>query len=115
MSFLRSCISSLLFLSAITNTASIAEPKLVKNCNGVFEFYGNPSPTSNRGSGLRILFYIGERDSILQCFKNSRMSQGAPLQEQLSSGRYREMDEQLLRITARQLELKDPYIVNGGI
>ncbi len=43
------------------------------------------------------------------------MSQGAPLKEQLSSGRYREMDEQLLRITARQLELKDPYIVNGGI
>ncbi|MFL0748428.1 MAG: hypothetical protein AB8B04_09685, partial [Prochlorococcus sp.] len=62
-----------------------------------------------------IFFYIGERENILQCFKNSRMAIGKPLQEQLSSGKYSKIDEQLLRSTAMQLELKDPYLANGGI
>ena len=71
--------------------------------------------SSNRGSGLKILFYIGERENILQCFKNSRMAIGKPLHEQLSSRKYSKIDEQLLRSTAMQLELKDPYLANGGI
>ena len=87
----------------------------MKNCNGVYEFYGNPSPASSRGSGLQILFYIGERENILQCFKNSRMSRGAPLYDQLNHGRYSKLDAQLLRRTAIQLDLKDPYLANGGI
>ena len=115
MSFLRSCISNLLLLSAITNTAAIAEAQPMKNCDGVYEFYGHPSPASDRGSGLRILFYLGERLNILQCFKNSRVATGEPLHEQLNSGRYSQKDEQLLRTTAIQLDLKNPYIANGGI
>jgi len=114
-SFFRYSISGLFFLSTIAYTAAIAQPKQLNNCDGVYEFYGNPSPASNRGSGLKILFYIGERENILQCFKNSRMAIGKPLREQLSSRKYSKIDEQLLRSTAMQLELKDPYLANGGI
>ena len=115
MGFLRSYISSLFPLSSIANTTVAIEPKQLKNCNGVYEFYGNPSPASNRGSGLRILFYIGKRKDILQCLQNSRVAKVAPLHEQLNSGRYSKIDEQLLRDAAIQLDIKDPYLTNGGI
>ena len=101
--------------SAIASTAAVAQPKPMQHCEGVYEFYGHPSLPSRRGSGLRILFFIGERESMLRCFEHSRMATAFPLEDQLNSGRYRDNDEQLLRSTAIELGLNDPYIANGGI
>ena len=100
--------------SAIASSAAVAQPKPMQHCEGVYEFYGHPSPPSSRGSGLRILFFIGERESMLKCFEHSRMATASPLEEQLDSGRY-ERDNELLRSTATELGLNDPYIANGGI
>ena len=100
--------------SAIASTAAVAQPKPMQHCEGVYEFYGHPSPPSSRGSGLRILFFIGERESMLRCFEHSRMATASPLEKQLNSGRY-ERDNELLRSTVIELGLNDPYIANGGI
>ena len=100
--------------SAIASSAAVAQPKPMQHCEGVYEFYGLPFPPSSRSSGLRILFFIGERESMLRCFEHSRMATASPLEEQLNSGRY-ERDNELLRNTAIELGLNDPYIANGGI
>jgi hypothetical protein len=115
MSFVRLCIISFFCASSAINTAATAQPIPLKSCNGVYEFYGTPLATSGRGTDLRILFFIGERENILRCFKNSRIAISAPLYAQLDRGRYSKSDEQLLRTTAKKLKIKDPYIANAGI
>ena len=97
------------------NTAATAKPIPLKNCNGVYQFYGNPLATSGRGADLRILFFIGERENIMRCFKNSRAVKVTPLHEELASDMLSKTDEQLLRDTVQELNIKDPYLGNGGI
>ena len=63
---------------------SNAQPIASKGCNGVHEFYGNPLAANGRGSDLRILFFIGKRESILGCFKNTRAVKVTPLHKELA-------------------------------
>ena len=115
MSFARDVLRGLFFITSIACGAATAQPTQLNHCDGVHEFYGNPSPASDRGFGLRILFYIGERENILECFENTRGFKVAPLDKELADNIYREADEQLLRHTAEELDIKDPYLANGGI
>ena len=115
MSYVRLCISTFIGALSIVNTTATAQPIPSKRCNGVYQFYGNPLATSGRGSDLRILFFIGERENILRCFKNTRGVKVTPLRKELASDTYSETDEQLLRDTAQELNIQDPYLGNGGI
>ena len=92
-----------------------AKPKPSKSCGGVHEFYGNPLADSGRGSDLRILFFVGEREDILGCFKNTRGVKVAPLQKELDDKMYTKKDEQLILDIVKELNIKDPYLANGGI
>ena len=115
MSCVRLCIITFFCATSMINTTATAQPIPLKNCNGVYQFYGNPLATSGRGSDLRILFFIGERENILRCFKNTRGVKVTPLHKELASDTYSETDEQLLRDTAQELNIQDPYLGNGGI
>ena len=97
------------------NYPSNAQPIASKGCNGVHEFYGNPLADSGRGSDLRILFFVGEREDILGCFKNTRGVKVAPLQKELNDKMYSKKDEQLILDIVKDLNIKDPYLANGGI
>ena len=92
-----------------------AQPIPLKSCNGVYEFYGNLLASIGRGADLRILFFIGERENILRCFKNTRAVKMAPLHKELASKTYSKTDEQLILDIAQKLNIKDPYLANGGI
>ena len=92
-----------------------AKPNPSKSCDGVHEFYGNPLADSGRGSDLRILFFVGERENILGCFKNTRGVKVAPLQKELDDKIYSKKDEQLILNIVKELNIKDPYLANGGI
>ena len=92
-----------------------AKPNPSKSCDGVHEFYGNPLADSNRGFDLRILFFIGERVNILRCFKNTRGVKVAPLQKELDDKMYSKKDEQLILDIVKELNIKNPYLANGGI
>lgn len=115
MSFAHLCIISFFCASSIINTAATAQPIQLKSCNGVYEFHGNPLAASGRGSDLRILFFIGESENILRCFKNTRAVKVAPLHKELASKTYSKIDEQLILDIAQELNIKDPYLANGGI
>ena len=115
MSFARLCIISFFAASFIVNTSATAQPTPLKSCNGVYEFYGNPLAASGRGSDLRILFFIGESENILRCFKNTRAVKLASLHKELASRTYGNEDEQLILKIAQELNIKDPYLANGGI
>jgi len=115
MSFARLCIISLFCATSIINTTATAQPIPLKSCNGVYEFYGNPLAAEGRGSDLRILFFIGERENILRCFKNTRAVKVTPLQKGLASKIYSKSDEQLILNIAQELNIKDAYLANGGI
>ena len=115
MSFARNVLHGLFFITSMACGAATAQPKQLDHCDGVHEFYGNPSTASDRGFGLRILFYIGERENILECFKNTRGVKVAPLHKELADNIYSKEDEQLLRHTAEELDIKDPYLANSGI
>ena len=92
-----------------------AKPNASNSCNGVHEFYGNPLAHSGRGSDLRILFFVGERENILGCFKNTRGVKVAPLWKELANKIYSKMDERLILDIVKDLNIKDPYLANGGI
>tara|TARA_Y100000739_G_C20569064_1_gene446812 strand:- start:993 stop:1334 length:342 start_codon:yes stop_codon:yes gene_type:complete len=92
-----------------------AKPNASKSCDGVHQFYGNPLAASGRGSDLRILFFVGERENILECFKNTRGVKVAPLQKELANKMYSKMDERLILDIVKDLNIKDPYLANGGI
>ena len=92
-----------------------AKPNPSKSCDGVHEFYGNQLADSGRGSDLRILFFVGERENILRCFKNTRGVKVAPLQKELDDKIYSKKDEQLILDIVKELNIKDPYLANGGI
>ena len=94
---------------------SNAKPNSPKRCDGIHEFYGNPLAESGRGSDLRILFFVGEREDILGCFKNTRGVKVAPLQKELDDKMYTKKDEQLILGIVEELNIKDPYLANGGI
>ena len=115
MSLVRLCIITLFCATSIINTTANAQPIPLKSCNGVYEFYGNPLAASSRGADLRILFFIGERENILRCFKNTRAVKMAPLHKELASKTYSKIDEQLILDIAQKLNIKDPYLANGGI
>jgi len=115
MSFVRLCISTFIGAFSIVNTAATVQPNQLQNCNGVHKFYGNPLAASGRGSDLRILFFIGERENILRCFKNSRAVKVTPLYKELARKTYSKIDEQLILQTVQKLNFKDPYLANGGI
>ena len=115
MSSARLCIISLFCVTSIINTTATAQPIPVKSCNGVYEFYGNPLAASSRGSDLRILFFIGERENVLRCFKNTRAVKVAPLHKELANKTYSNLDEQLILDIAQELNIKDPYLAHGGI
>ena len=92
-----------------------AKPNPSKSCDGVHEFYGNQLADSGRGSDLRILFFVGEREDILGCFKNTRAVKVTPLHKELASKTYSKMDEKLILDIAQELNIKDPYLATGGI
>ena len=115
MSLVHLCIITLFCATSTINTTANAQPIPLKSCNGVHEFYGNPLAASDRGADLRILFFIGEREDILRCFKNKRAVKVAPLHKELASKTYSEIDEQLILDIAQKLNIKDPYLANGGI
>ncbi len=101
--------------TSIINLTANAELNPSKSCDGVHEFYGNPLTDSGRGSDLRILFFVGERENILGCFKNTRGVKVAPLQKELDDKMYSKKDEQLILDIVKELNIKDPYLANGGI
>ena len=115
MSFARLCIISFFCASSIINTVATAQPIPLKSCNGVYGFHGNPLAASGRGSDLRIILFIGESENILRCFKNTRAVKVAPLHKELASKIYSKIDEQLILDIAQELNIKDPYLGNGGI
>ncbi len=92
-----------------------AKPNPSKSCDRVHKFYGNPLAADSRGSDLRILFFVGERENILGCFKNTRGVKVAPLHKELASKTYSKMDEQLILDIVQELNIKDPYLANGGV
>ena len=94
---------------------SNAKPNSPKRCDGIHEFYGNPLAESGRGSDLRILFFVGERENILRCFKNTRGVKVEPLHKELANKMYSKKDEQLILEIVQELNIQDPYLVNGGI
>ena len=111
---------SLRFITLICATSIItvtvdAKTNPSKGCHGVHEFYGNPLADSGRGSDLRILFFVGERENILGCFKNTRGVKVAPLHKELDDKMYSKKDEQLILGIVKELNIKDPYLANGGI
>ena len=99
----------------IINMTAYAKPNQSKSCDGVHQFYGNPLADSGRGSDLRILFFVGEQENILGCFKNTRGVKVAPLQKELDDKMYSKKDEQLILELVKELNIKDPYLANGGI
>tara|TARA_B100000073_G_C23682633_1_gene553159 strand:- start:81 stop:563 length:483 start_codon:yes stop_codon:yes gene_type:complete len=115
MSFLCLCISTFIGAFSIATAVATAQPSDLQSCNGVHKFYSNPLATSGRGSDLRILFFIGERENILRCFKNTRAVKVEPLHKELASKTYSKIDEKLILSIAQKLNIKDPYLANGGI
>jgi len=114
MKISKSCIFALFCLSIVGSIPALTQPKELKNCVGVYEFYGNPAP-AGRGPALKPRFFIGGKINMVNCFKNSRMVNPAPIQEHLNSGRYSTTDERMIRTTTVQLGLKQPYFAHGGI
>ena len=106
---------TLFCVTFIVNKEANAKPAQLKRCDGVYQFYGNPLADSGRGSNLRILFFVGERENILVCFKNTRGVKVAPLRKELDDKMYSKMDEQLILDIVQELNIKDPYLANGGI
>ena len=51
----------------------------------------------------------------MRCFKNKRAVKVAPLHKELASKMYSKVDEQLILDIAQKLNIKDPYLANGGI
>ena len=115
MKLFKDCITTLFCCSIVASAPALAQPKALNNCIGVWEFYGTPAPPGGRAPGLQPIFFIGEQTNMVNCFKNSRMVNPAPLQNHLESGRYSKADEQLIRTTTIQLRLKQPYFAHGGV
>ena len=113
--FVRLIFTTLICVNYIINKTVDAKPNSSKSCHGVHEFYGNPLADSGRGSDLRILFFVGERENILGCFKNTRGVKVAPLRKELDDKMYSKKDEQLILGIVKELNIKDPYLANGGI
>ncbi len=113
--FISLSVITLSFETFIVNITADAKPNPQKRCDGVHEFYGNPLADSGRGADLRILFFVGERENILGCFKNTRGVKVAPLRKELDDKMYSKKDEQLILGIVKELNIKDPYLANGGI
>jgi len=110
----KSFLFTLFCLSVFGSTPALTQPKELKNCVGVYEFYGTPAP-AGRSPGLKPKFYIGEKINMVNCFKSSRMVNPAPIQDHLNSGRYSINDAKIIRTTTIQLRLKQPYFAHGGV
>ena len=113
--YIRLSFIALICVNSIINMTVDAKPNPSKSCHGVHEFYGNPLADSGRGSDLRILFFVGKRENILGCFKNTRGVKVAPLHEELDKKMYSKKDEKLILEIVKELNIKDPYLANGGI
>ena len=113
--FIDLSVIALFCATPIINLTADAKPNPSKSCDGVHEFHGNPLADSGRGSDLRILFFVGERENILGCFKNTRGVKVAPLHKELDDKMYSKKDKQLILEIVKELNIKDPYLANGGI